>query len=401
MDVPSFWLWLLSPSQAQEVHDEYDIAVKGTTPVQREKKLNELISRLGMIESGEPGWEDFGDWCLKTVATTFASSLRNVELVKAEDASGPGMLAASNLARTDSWLRLAEVLGVEQAIFLLYNRPELDERAYKEATSKLVAQGGKAVFLITRDNVLEMGKEGELSWVRDICQKSGAVVFRLTAKYLATMLGKLRNPQKHDAVEKSFGGFVNTYLTSYLKGFMGKAAPAVSAGGPAEAAVVNFPTTECYGELDIDGKRRFALRIFLKKVGPGQRKELCEAVLLKNQAYNILESGIANARRQHIENQFEQAREDGTPMSRSECEPPPEMSFEVEWTPDQLATVLHDKEKYTDLTKSQKKSIKTAVHRVRGLVKFTHDNCGLVSEPAENGARRSLIPLRLRKSGQP
>lgn len=180
-----------------------------------------------------------------------------------------------------------------------------------------------------------------------------------------------------------------------------KTAPAVSAGGPAEAAVVDFPTTECYGELDIDGKRRFALRIFLKKVGPGQRKELCEAVLLKKQAYNILESGIANARRQHIENQFEQAREDGTPMGRSECEPPPEMSFEVEWTPDQLATVLHDKEKYTDLTKSQRKSIKTAVHRVRGLVKFTHDNCGLVSEPAENGARRSLIPLRLRKSGQP
>lgn len=400
---PCYWMALnltrdiLSASQAEDIHDEYDIAVTETTPAQRDKKLNELISRLGMIPTGESGTKDFADWCHKVVATVFASSLRNVELVHGDETTGPGMLAAANLARTEAWSKLAEMLDVEQAVFFFYNEQGLDESEYRYAAGRIAAERGKMVFLITRDDVLEMTKEGELAWIRDICQKSGVVVIRLTAKYLATLLGKLRNPQKHDAIEKSFGGFINTYLNIHMRGLT--KVLAASVGGQSETVSIAVPAAECYGELDIDEERRFVLKIFLKKTGAGKRTELCKPVPLKNQAYNILESGVSIARRHYIEDRFEQAREDGTPMSRPECEPPPEMSFEVEWTQDQLATVLHDKDNFADLTKAQKESMKTAMHRVRSLVKFTHDNCGLVSEPAENGARRSFIPLRLRKSG--
>ncbi len=176
---------------------------------------------------------------------------------------------------------------------------------------------------------------------------------------------------------------------------------AVPPAGHARPVVISVPTSECYGEIDVIERDRRALRIFMKKNGPGRRAELCDLLPLERQAYRILEAGLADARTRCIEEKYEQARADGAPIDRSECEPDAETTFEVEWTQDQLAMILHVEDAFSELLQNQKAVIKSAMRRLRNLVRFAQDDVGLVSNADDNGSRRLVIPLRLRKSGQP
>jgi hypothetical protein len=237
-----------------------------------------------------------------------------------------------------------------------------------------------------------------LGWIRDICRSNQVVIVRVTARYLATLLGKLCNPQKHDAIEKSFGGYINTYLTSYLKGLCSKIVSPTADTGTAEPTLINVPAGECYGDVSVDDDGRFRLYVFLKKQGPGNRAQACESIPLKHQAYTLLEAGLESARRRYFEEKAELASADGTPVDRSECDPPVEQTFRVGWTQDQLAAVLHNEDRFKDLNKGDKDAIKTAMSRLRNLAKFTQDNCGLISEPDANDVRWAVIPLRFSKS---
>ena len=152
-----------------------------------------------------------------------------------------------------------------------------------------------------------------------------------------------------------------------------------SASPVAEPLTVNRLSRECYGELDWDTNRNPVLRVFVSREGPGKRPEASQC-LLGDQAYRILEAGLKNARAEYMRDVYEKASDAGRFMDPSECEPEPEKTFIVEWSQDDLATAICEVEQYSKLNGKQKQLIKTAMHRLRTLVRFTGDNVGLVTD---------------------
>jgi hypothetical protein len=171
----------------------------------------------------------------------------------------------------------------------------------------------------------------------------------------------------------------------------------------AGTAHVDVPADQCYGELEMDGKGQFVLRILLRRGDqPGKRPEVCKPIFLQKQAYRILAEGIENARRLWIKTEKINARNDGDPKRALECEPPPGHCFDVEWSQDDLAFILCKKKRFKDLGSAQPDAIKSAMRRLRKLVTFDKDRkCGLVSEANETHTRRATIRLRLQGAGQP
>lgn len=68
----------IGPEDAQEIYDEYDIAVDSDTPKMRATKLGRLMSELNKIPQGKDGAHDFEEWCLKVIRIVFSAGLRNV-----------------------------------------------------------------------------------------------------------------------------------------------------------------------------------------------------------------------------------------------------------------------------------------------------------------------------------
>jgi len=201
---PCYWMSLnmsqsaLDASQAEEIHDEYDISVTETNLELRQKKLNQVISALGQIPLGTAAQAEFEEWCCKAISTAFAGALRNVELRTRRGVPSRRKVQALNLSKTGQWARVYEDYGARQVIFLVENNRDVGQERFQEAASETSEPNGKAVFLITRDESTEMRRDGDLAWVREIHGTKGIVVVKLTGKFLAGVLGKLRNPPKHD-----------------------------------------------------------------------------------------------------------------------------------------------------------------------------------------------------------
>ena len=165
------------------------------------------------------------------------------------------------------------------------------------------------------------------------------------------------------------------------------AAGTTTAQGPVH---IDALADDCYGEIDVLGDGNVVLRIFLANPGPGRKPELCERIRLTKQAHEILLAGFEDAKRRHIDQEGEQ--------------PPDEMAFFLEWTRDDLAAILHDRQKnsFEELHSSEKKVLKSAIGRVRGLVTFGKEqDCKLVTLASKDSVRKTTIPIRLRKAGQP
>jgi len=407
---PCYWMALnlmrdaLAPPDAEEIHDEYDINVTADSPELRRKKLNQLISGLGNIPVGEEEREAFGTWCFRAISTAFAGALRNIELLSSSRADQRWCIVALNLGRTEAWERILQDFGCRQVVFFLVNARDIGRDRYTEAVARLSEPNGNMVFIVTRDDSMDMDKHSSLGWVREIGEREGVLAVKLTATFLAGLVGKLRNPQKHDAVDRRVNHILDTYCRRYEvevgKGAKGasKSQKRASKKEP-EPASISIPPDECYGELAMDGEARLLLRVFKEGRGPGRRTELCPAISLNGQAYRILEAGIVSAREQHIRNTQETAKHDGLVVSASECEPADAKTFDVSWSRDDLALVLLDKGVFSGLNKRGKATIKTAMSRLRKLVVFP-DSIGLVTEPDHLGRRHTTIPLRFRKSAK-
>jgi len=405
---PCYWMALnltrdaLAPADAQDIHDEYDIAVKGESAEIREKKLNQLISQLGQIPLGEQYQQAFEEWCHKAVSTVFAGALRNIELCKPNGSQRHRWLVGLNLGRTDGWRRVYEDYQARNVVFAIENMQGLARQHYQQATHALLDPNGTIVFLVTRDKSAEMSNESDLKWVREIYEKTGIVVVKLPAKALANLLGKIRNPQKHDAVDRRVNSILDTYSRIYLRHAKKMvSSKKVKEGAPSErceAVRVDVPSSVCYGELEIAKNGQLLLMLFRQKRGPGRRAEACPSINLGDQAFRILEVGIENARQAYISDKRETATGDGIPIDASECEPPAEYTYEISWSQNELASILHNMNHFSQLHKKQKRSIKTAMSRIRNLVKFS-DDLGLVTEPDATNTRRTTIRFRYHKSG--
>ncbi|HBB9157640.1 TPA: mdtC domain protein [Escherichia coli] len=47
-------------------------------------------------------------------------------------------------------------------------------------------------------------------------QSHNSLIIKLPAKYISKLLQKLRNPEKHDAIDRQMGKLLTLYETSYM-----------------------------------------------------------------------------------------------------------------------------------------------------------------------------------------
>ena len=221
---PCYWMALnstrsnLEPSEAEEIYDEYDIEVSSETPIIRNSKIKNLIENLDKIDQGSSGAADFELWCHKAIRICFAKGLRNVELRPNKHAKSRRDIVGTNFCNGDAWSRIYNDYGTRQVIFEVKNYQNLVAADYQQVQSYLTGEYGRLAFIITRDDSENLFAHKDVEWVREMHANHGAIIIKLTGKFLANLLYKLRNPQKHDAVNDALHRLLDTYTRLYLAG---------------------------------------------------------------------------------------------------------------------------------------------------------------------------------------
>lgn len=221
---PCYWMALnstrnsLEPGEAEEIYDEYDIEVSSETPVIRNSKIRALIDKLDKIDLGASGASEFELWCHKAIRICFAKGLRNVELKPNKIAKIQRDVIGTNLCEGDAWEKICNEYGTRQVTFEVKNYQELEASDYQQVQSYLTGEYGRLAFIITRDDSENLYANKDLVWVRELYAKHNVLIIKLTGKFLANLLYKLRNPQKHDAVNNALNRLLSTYRDLYIEG---------------------------------------------------------------------------------------------------------------------------------------------------------------------------------------
>jgi hypothetical protein len=208
----------MSEQDAQEIHDDYRIAVYSDTPLARAARIGALLARLGTIPEGDEGASDFEQWCLDTLTVICSGHLRNIALHPNRNAVQRRDVVGTSLSETPFWRRLRDDYDVRQVVFEVKNYSDLDAEDFRQVLSYLSGEYGRLAFIICRDDALEPRKGRELDWVRELHATHHKLIVKLPAKWLARLLGKLRSPQKHDAVTEQFSNLLDAYVRLYLVG---------------------------------------------------------------------------------------------------------------------------------------------------------------------------------------
>lgn len=220
---PCYWIAMnlseiaLDASQAQEIHDEYDIAVTSETPEIRSRRLGQLIAELGKIPLGTEGAGRFEQWVLQAVRILFAGGLVNAELHPNRAATQRRDVVARNECEAPVWKRIYDDYQSRQVIFEVKNYDtDLGATEYRQMNSYLGGDYGDIGFIVTRARSSEVEAGRELDWAREIFYHQRRLIVKLSANDLAKWLGKLRSPQKHDAPGVALGGLLDRYVRMYL-----------------------------------------------------------------------------------------------------------------------------------------------------------------------------------------
>ncbi|MDZ6282161.1 ATP-binding protein, partial [Klebsiella pneumoniae] len=56
----------------------------------------------------------------------------------------------------------------------------------------------------------------DFDWTKEMYQSHNSLIIKLPAKYISKLLQKLRNPEKHDAIDSQMGKLLTLYETSYM-----------------------------------------------------------------------------------------------------------------------------------------------------------------------------------------
>lgn len=222
---PCYWLALnltrdsLNPAEAEDINDEYEIAVSSQTPELRRHKLGQMIAELDRIPLGHEGDHAFEEWCAEAIRVAFAGKLRNVQLHPNKSATQRRDVVATNLASSGVWKRVYEDYKARQVIFEVKNYEKIGLDEYRQLLSYLCDDYGKCGFIITRDQNYSLSKGVELEHFLEMYHKHGRVmIVKLTGKFLCTILSKLRSPQKHDEpdnlVNKVFDDYSRLYISN-------------------------------------------------------------------------------------------------------------------------------------------------------------------------------------------
>lgn len=219
---PCYWMALnLSPVGQEEgdtsqIYDEYDVTVTSETPAQRSKSIGRLETELNEIEPGLKDASAFEKWCLKALKVLFSGGLRNIELHPNKDNLQRRDIVGTNHGATVFWRRVLEDYKSRQVIFEAKNFSGMTREQFWQVNSYLCQDYGNIGFIVTRDEEVNLKKERELAWVRELKNQHGKTVLILPAKFLVTTLYKLRNPAKHDAGDNALDGLLDTYVRSYF-----------------------------------------------------------------------------------------------------------------------------------------------------------------------------------------
>lgn len=219
---PCYWIALnatknaLTPSEAEQINDEYEITVTSVAPEIRNKKIGGLISAIGKIAPGQDDAAAFEDWALTAVQTVFAGHLENIEAKPNKDAIQRRDIVGTNLSKSTAWDRIRIDYGVRQVIFEVKNYSDIGPTEYRQMASYLVGNYGCLGFIITRDEDDSPRAGKDLDWLREIHTTQDKVVVKLSFKFFTRLLGKLRNPEKHDSVNLALNQLIDNYERRYL-----------------------------------------------------------------------------------------------------------------------------------------------------------------------------------------
>lgn len=224
---PCYWMALnLSPQEIDEstvsqIYDEYDVTVTSETPDQRNRSIGRLESELREIEPGLEGAGAFERWCLKAIKVLFSGGLRNLELHPNKSNLQRRDIVGTNHGLTKFWKRILEDYKSRQVIFEVKNFASMTREQFWQINSYLCQDYGNIGFIITRDEDINLKKDRELAWIRELKNQHSKIVLLVPAKYLVTLLYKVRNPAKHDAGDVALDGLLDTYVRTYF----GESAP--------------------------------------------------------------------------------------------------------------------------------------------------------------------------------
>jgi len=219
---PCYWIGLnlsrnaLSPDEAEQINDEYEIKITSVTPEIRAQKIGTLISEIGNIEEGRGGAYDFEEWVLKTLQTIFAGNLGNIEIHPNGSSVQRRDIVGTNLKKSGFWSYVGDSYGVRQVVFDAKNYQGIKSDEYRQLSTYLVGPYGRLGFIVTRDPEENIKAGAELDWVREIYNTQQKLIVRLSFKILVRILGKLRNPEKHDVVESTLNAMLDKYERTYL-----------------------------------------------------------------------------------------------------------------------------------------------------------------------------------------
>lgn len=219
---PCYWLGLnlsrnaLSPDEAEEINDEYDIKVESNNPSIRNTRIGQIVSDLDKIPMGREGDREFETWCLEALKIVFAAHLIGLQLHPNGAAVQRRDITGTNRSQSDFWTRVLQDYKVRHVVFDAKNYQDLGSDEYRQLQSYLCGQYGKLGFIINRDNEETLSSGKDLDWTREMYTSHGALIIKLPAKFLCKLLHKLRSPEKHDAIDRQMWNLLTTYETNYL-----------------------------------------------------------------------------------------------------------------------------------------------------------------------------------------
>ncbi|WP_402720634.1 P-loop ATPase, Sll1717 family [Janthinobacterium rivuli] len=219
---PCYWIALnltrnaLAPDEAEQINDEYEIKVTSVSPEIRAKRIGTVIASLGSIDEGRDHADDFEEWVLTAAQTVFAGHLGNLERKPNGNSVQRRDIVGTNLACSTAWNRIEKDYQVRQAVFDAKNYKSVGRDEYRQMSTYLNGPYGRLGFLVTRDEDENLRTGSELDWVREIYRTENKLIIRLSVKFFTRLLGKLRNPEKHDAVDNALSSLLDTYERQYL-----------------------------------------------------------------------------------------------------------------------------------------------------------------------------------------
>ncbi|HEO8482623.1 MAG: ATP-binding protein [Stenotrophomonas sp.] len=222
---PCYWPALnisgyeLTQGEAEEIYDEYEIAIESQSGEQRKRILGQLMNELNPIPVGASGQSQFEAWCKRAIEISFSKSLTNVQLeVDCRQASRRNVVATNQGG--GGWSKVLAVYKSRKVLFVVKNDLKIVSEDYRQASSLLSGEFGALAFIVCRDPEHGLRRGTELETYRDLYAK-GIVIVKVQAQQLVTVLSKLRNPEKVDAGDLMIDRVLDAHVRMYASDQMG------------------------------------------------------------------------------------------------------------------------------------------------------------------------------------